>query len=99
MFQDVLCRFCAKVIGEEAYIKTADGLAHGHCAEAAFQAAEGGGPVRPKKASRPTLTSIVFRIRKSKLDALQALAKRTRIRQSEYLREAIADLIAKYEEK
>lgn len=45
------------------------------------------------------LVSLVFKVPKHKLARLQELAKRTRIRQSEYLREAIADLLAKYEDK
>lgn len=43
------------------------------------------------------LTSVVFRLSREKLEALKALSRATRIRQSEYLREAIADLLAKYE--
>lgn len=49
--------------------------------------------------SRQRLTSLVFRIPRKRLDALRELSKRTRIRQSEYLREAIADLLEKYEEE
>ena len=44
----------------------------------------------------PRLTSIVFRLTRERLEALKALSRSTRIRQSEYLREAIADLLAKY---
>ncbi len=43
------------------------------------------------------LLSLVFRLERSKLDALKDLSRSTRIRQSEYLREAIADLLGKYE--
>jgi hypothetical protein len=42
------------------------------------------------------LTSVVFRLDREKLDALKDLSRSTRIRQSEYLREAIADLLEKY---
>jgi predicted DNA-binding protein len=42
-------------------------------------------------------TSLVFRVRRSRLDALKALSRETRILQSKYLREAIADLLEKYE--
>ncbi|HXX29386.1 MAG TPA: ribbon-helix-helix domain-containing protein [Myxococcaceae bacterium] len=42
------------------------------------------------------LTSVVFRLTKDRLDALKTLSRATRIRQSEYLREAIADLLVKY---
>ena len=34
-----------------------------------------------------------------KLEALKDLSKTTRIRQSEYLREAISDLLAKYHDR
>ena len=47
----------------------------------------------------PRLTSVVFRLNREKLDALKELSRTTRIRQSEYLREAISDLLTKYEEQ
>lgn len=43
------------------------------------------------------LTSMVFRLQKDRLEALKELSRSTRIRQSEYLREAIADLLQKYD--
>lgn len=43
------------------------------------------------------LVSLVFRAGAERLEQLKALAKRTRIRQSEFLREAIDDLLRKYE--
>jgi hypothetical protein len=43
------------------------------------------------------LLSLVFRLERSKLEALRRLSSATRIRQSEYLREAISDLLVKYE--
>lgn len=46
----------------------------------------------------PRLTSIVFRLQRDRLDALKDLSRDTRIRQSEYLREAIGDLLEKYED-
>ena len=46
----------------------------------------------------PRLTSIVFRLNRDRLDALKELSRETRIRQSEYLREAINDLLEKYED-
>ncbi|MGA9521596.1 MAG: ribbon-helix-helix domain-containing protein [Myxococcaceae bacterium] len=46
----------------------------------------------------PRLTSIVFRLNRDRLDALKDLSRETRIRQSEYLREAINDLLEKYED-
>jgi len=45
------------------------------------------------------LTSVVFRLNRDRLDCLKELSKETRIRQSEYLREAISDLIEKYEDR
>ena len=42
------------------------------------------------------LVSLVFRIPKSSLDQLKGLSAKTRVRQSEYLREAIEDLLMKY---
>ncbi|MCA3016751.1 MAG: ribbon-helix-helix domain-containing protein [Myxococcaceae bacterium] len=45
------------------------------------------------------LTSVVFRLNRERLEALKELSKETRIRQSEYLREAIGDLLEKYEER
>ncbi len=47
----------------------------------------------------PRLTSVVFRLPREKLDALKELSRSTRIRQSEYLREAISDLLCKYEDR
>jgi predicted DNA-binding protein len=47
---------------------------------------------------RMRLTSLVFRIPKHRLEMLKELSKKTRIRQSEYLREAIADLLSKYDQ-
>ena len=45
------------------------------------------------------LTSVVFRLQREKLESLKDLSRSTRIRQSEYLREAISDLLEKYEER
>ena len=45
------------------------------------------------------LVSLVFRIPKPTLDALKDLSTKTRVRQSEYLREAIEDLLSKYTER
>ena len=47
----------------------------------------------------PRLTSIVFRLNRDRLETLKDLSRETRIRQSEYLREAIGDLLEKYEER
>lgn len=45
------------------------------------------------------LTSVVFRLDREKLENLKELSRATRIRQSEYLREAISDLLEKYEDR
>jgi len=45
------------------------------------------------------LTSVVFRLQRERLESLKELSKQTRIRQSEYLREAISDLLEKYEDR
>ena len=45
----------------------------------------------------PRLTSVVFRLTRDRLEALKTLSRATRIRQSEYLREAIADVLAKHD--
>lgn len=47
----------------------------------------------------PRLTSVVFRLSKDRLETLKDLSRETRIRQSEYLREAIGDLLEKYEDR
>lgn len=47
---------------------------------------------------QPRLASIVFRLHRDRLDALKELSRSTRIRQSEYLREAIDDLLSKYDD-
>lgn len=47
----------------------------------------------------PRLTSVVFRLNRDRLDMLKDLSRETRIRQSEYLREAIGDLLEKYEDR
>lgn len=44
----------------------------------------------------PRLTSVVFRLTRDRLEALKSLSRSTRIRQSEYLREAISDVLAKH---
>lgn len=45
------------------------------------------------------MLSLVFRLPKELLDLLKQLSESTRIRQSEYLREAIDDLLHKYEQQ
>lgn len=45
------------------------------------------------------LSSLVFRLTREKLESLKDLSKVTRVRQSEYLREAIDDLLEKYEDE
>lgn len=43
------------------------------------------------------LVSVVFRLERGKLERLRAIAAASRIRQSEFLREAIADVLAKHD--
>lgn len=45
------------------------------------------------------LTSVVFRLSRERLELLKGLSRETRVRQSEYLREAISDLLEKYLER
>ena len=47
----------------------------------------------------PRLTSVVFRLNRDRIESLKELSKSTRIRQSEYLREAISDLLEKYDDQ
>ena len=56
------------------------------------------GPERKAPPSPLGLVGLVFRLPRSQLERVKELSRRTRIRQSEYLREAIADLLMKYEE-
>jgi predicted DNA-binding protein len=42
------------------------------------------------------LTSMLIRLPPELADALRDLSKQTRVRQSEYLREAVRDLLTKY---
>lgn len=54
---------------------------------------------RPDPSSSGRLVSVVMRLPREKNEALDELAKDTRIRKSEYLREGIADLLAKHSEE
>ncbi len=47
-------------------------------------------------AAQPRLEPVLVRLPPKLADQLRQLARTTRIRQSDYLREAVADLIAKY---
>jgi predicted DNA-binding protein len=51
-----------------------------------------------RRFDRP-LVSLVFRIPKKAHQAVKDLSKKTRISQSEYLREALEDLLKKYQSK
>ncbi len=51
-------------------------------------------PFEPQPAGR--LTSMLIRLPPTLADQLRDLSRRTRIRQSEYLREAVRDLLDKY---
>ena len=57
------------------------------------------GPTNPIMTEVPPtarLEPMLIRLPPSLADQLRELARATRIRQSEYLREAVADLLAKY---
>jgi len=57
------------------------------------------GPTNPIMTEMPPaarLEPMLIRLPPSLADQLRELARATRIRQSEYLREAVADLLAKY---
>lgn len=57
------------------------------------------GPTNPIMTELPPtarLEPMLIRLPPSLADQLRELARATRIRQSEYLREAVADLLAKY---
>ena len=47
-------------------------------------------------ATKQHLTGLVIRVPARDYDQLKRLSRCTRVRQSEYLREAIADLLGKY---
>lgn len=46
-----------------------------------------------------SLLSVVFRLSKKRKEQLHALSRETRVRPSEYLREAIDDVLKKHEAK
>ena len=52
-------------------------------------------PQTPSKQTK--LTGLVMRLAPRDLEALRELSTRTRVRQSVYLREAISDLLGKYQ--
>lgn len=54
------------------------------------------GPERSTQPTRLGLVDLVFRLPETQMDRLKALSARTRISRSEFLREAIADLLMKY---
>jgi Ribbon-helix-helix domain len=55
------------------------------------------GADEPRSAAATTrLEPMLIRLPPSLAERLRALARATRIRQSDYLREAVADLLAKY---
>jgi hypothetical protein len=54
-------------------------------------------PQSPRRS--PALVSVVFKLQRTSRDAVDQLATETRVRKSEYLREAIADLLAKHAEE
>lgn len=64
---------------------------------ALFRANAKKGVVIPKKSTPTGLTSVIFQLPRWKLEAIREMAKATRVRQSEYFREAVADLLAKHD--
>lgn len=50
----------------------------------------------PRKKTPRGLSSLVLRVPRWKLEAVKALSRETRVKQSEYLREAIEDLLRKH---
>jgi hypothetical protein len=53
--------------------------------------------IEPEKISEVVSTHVL--VEQDKVDRLRELSRRTRIAQSEYLREAVDDLLNKYEKK
>lgn len=51
------------------------------------------------EAEKTDVVSTHVLVEQEKVDALRELSRRTRIAQSEYLREAVDDLLTKYEKK
>lgn len=52
-----------------------------------------------EKVKPDTVQLAPFTLRRSDAEALKALALRTRVSQAAYLREALADLLAKYQRR
>lgn len=53
-------------------------------------------PTQPEPSSQNRLEPMLIRLPPAFAAELRNLARRTRVRQSDYLREAVADLLAKY---
>jgi metal-responsive CopG/Arc/MetJ family transcriptional regulator len=53
-------------------------------------------PTSPEEGSVTRLEPMLIRLPPALAAELRSLARRTRVRQSDYLREAVADLLAKY---
>ncbi len=53
-------------------------------------------PMMPAPDSHPRLEPMLIRLPPALAAELRNLARKTRVRQSDYLREAVADLLAKY---
>ncbi len=53
-------------------------------------------PMMPPSANPPRLEPMLIRLPPAFAAELRNLARKTRVRQSDYLREAVADLLAKY---
>ncbi len=51
------------------------------------------------EADRPDVVSTHVLVEQEKVEKLRELSRRTRVAQSEYLREAVNDLLSKYDKK
>ncbi|MBE2252246.1 MAG: ribbon-helix-helix domain-containing protein [Myxococcus sp.] len=69
-----------------------------HDAPMAVPVAESSEPELMAKADREVVSTHVL-VEQEKVEKLRELSKRTRIAQSEYLREAVDDLLTKYDRK
>jgi hypothetical protein len=53
-------------------------------------------PVEPRSTEKDAVVSTHVLVAEEQVDQLRELSRRTRVAQSEYLREAVDDLLAKY---
>ena len=60
-------------------------------------AAHAGAPMEAESSSKNEVVSTHVLVSEEQVEALRELSRRTRVAQSEYLREAVDDLLAKYQ--